>query len=250
MTATAIIREALSEGVKLTLSTAGTIKATGDDVAVGRWVAVIREHKAEIVDALKVCAGDTAPPSRWWLIHYPGRDPVQVSCTPPATRAEILEGYPDAIAAEPFTPTIRQPSAPLPVKEETAIRAWLAHIEESDPVTIAEMLAQCSADPEALAYCLKQASQIPLAPCADEGVPNGTAMEWITGDPEIADQYARAREPDYRATCGACKNFQRINHPNLGHCAKGEPEAPAGLWATDRRWCTLFSPDKQENFRP
>lgn len=172
MTPTAIIREALSEGVKLTLSTAGTIKATGDDAAVGRWVAVIREHKAEIVDVLKVGAGDTTPAS-------------------------------------------------LTAKDETAIRAWLAHIEESDPVTIADMLAQCAADPDARTYCLKQARQIPLVP-----------------------------EPDHTATCGACRHFQRINHPNLGHCAKGEPEAPAGLWATDRRWCPLFSRDKQENFRP
>jgi len=28
--------------------------------------------------------------------------------------------------------------------------------------------------------------------------------------------------------CGDCIHFERIDHPHLGHCAKGEPEAVAG----------------------
>jgi hypothetical protein len=46
--------------------------------------------------------------------------------------------------------------------------------------------------------------------------------------------------------CGDCIHFERItkplNHPNLGHCAKGQPEAIAGLWNTDRRYCERFTP--------
>ena len=99
----------------------------------------------------------------------------------------------------------------LLAEEETAIRAWLAHIEEADPATIADVLARCQSDAQARAYCLEQARQIPPPP-----------------------------EPDYTATCGACRHFQRIDHPNLGHCAQGEPEAPAGLWDTDRRWCMKY----------
>lgn len=68
-------------------------------------------------------------------------------------------------------------------EEETAIRAWLAYIEETDPTTISNVLAKCAANPDARAYCLEQARQLPP-------------------------------EPDYTATCGACKRFQRINHPN------------------------------------
>ena len=64
MTPATIIREAQSDGVSLTLSPAGTIKATGDGAAVNRWLAVIREHKAEIIRVLKVGAGDTATASR------------------------------------------------------------------------------------------------------------------------------------------------------------------------------------------
>lgn len=37
--------------------------------------------------------------------------------------------------------------------------------------------------------------------------------------------------------CGDCIHFERIGHPHLGHCAKGEPENIAGLWDTDKRSC-------------
>lgn len=99
----------------------------------------------------------------------------------------------------------------LLAEEETAIRAWLAHIKETDPATIADVLARCQSDAHARAYCLEQAKKVPPPP-----------------------------EPDYMATCGACRHFRRIAHPNLGHCAQGEPEAPAGLWDTDRRWCMKY----------
>jgi hypothetical protein len=157
MTPATIIREAQSDGVSLTLSSAGTIKATGDGAAVNRWLAVIRERKAEIVEALKVGAGDTATASRWWLIHYPDRDPLEVACCPDATHADILERHPDAVAAEPFTPAIRQPSAPLTAREEMVIRAWLALIEETDPATFAEVIGRCQRDADARAYFLARA---------------------------------------------------------------------------------------------
>jgi hypothetical protein len=43
-------------------------------------------------------------------------------------------------------------------------------------------------------------------------------------------------------TCGACRHFRRIEHPHLGHCAVGEPEAIVGLWDTDRRGCARWLP--------
>lgn len=50
--------------------------------------------------------------------------------------------------------------------------------------------------------------------------------------------------------CGDCIHFERIQsphgHPHLGHCAKGEPEAIAGLWDTDRRYCERFLPRPQQ----
>jgi hypothetical protein len=45
--------------------------------------------------------------------------------------------------------------------------------------------------------------------------------------------------------CGICGHFNRIDHPHLGHCAVGEPEAIAGLWDTDRRGCARWLPLEQ-----
>lgn len=97
-------------------------------------------------------ASDPATTSCWWLIRYPDSDPAEMACCPEATHAEILEWYPDAIAAEPFEPTIRQPSAPMSANDEQAIRAWLAMIEETDPATIAEVFSQCQRDADARDY--------------------------------------------------------------------------------------------------
>jgi hypothetical protein len=124
--------------------------------------------------------GDTATASRWWLIHYPDRDPVEVACCPEATHADILERHPDAVTAEPFTPTIRQPSEPLTFDEETAIRAWLALIEETDPATIAEVIGQCQRDADARYYFTGRA-----------------AAELPKPDPF----------PDDRRTCDQCANL-------------------------------------------
>ena len=101
MTPTAIIREARADGVSLALSPAGTIKATGDGAAVNRWLAAIREHKAEIIAALKVSPADA---TRGWWIFYPGGDSISTftilgNGTYP-TRGEVLRDYPGAIDAE------------------------------------------------------------------------------------------------------------------------------------------------------
>jgi hypothetical protein len=43
--------------------------------------------------------------------------------------------------------------------------------------------------------------------------------------------------------CANCRHFHRSGgHPHLGHCAQGMPEAIAGLWDTDLRWCTGWLP--------
>ena len=160
MTPAAIIKEAMADGVNLALSPAGTIKAAGEGSAVNRWLPLIREEKAGILVALqqavtpapKVGTGDTATASRWWLIHDPDREPLEVACYPPATHAEILAGRPDAIAAEPFEPILRRPTAPLAADDETAIREWLADIEETDPTIIADVLNQCRTDSDARGY--------------------------------------------------------------------------------------------------
>jgi hypothetical protein len=89
---------------------------------------------------------------------------LEVACSLEATHADILEWYPDAVAAEPFTPTIRQASAPLAADDETAIRAWLAMIEETDPVTIDEVIGQCQQDADAWDYFTRRVATELLKP--------------------------------------------------------------------------------------
>nr|VFJ75705.1 MAG: hypothetical protein BECKFW1821C_GA0114237_108514 [Candidatus Kentron sp. FW] len=54
------------------------------------------------------------------------------------------------------------PEAVLSKNEETTIRAWLAHIEETDPGIIAGVMNQCRADADARTYFLGRAGEVPV----------------------------------------------------------------------------------------
>jgi len=82
---------------------------------------------------------------------------LEVACYQASTAAEIMERYPGAIAAQPFTPTVRRPASPLSAEDEAAIRAWLAAIGETDPATIAEVIEHCRQDQDARDYYVGQA---------------------------------------------------------------------------------------------
>ena len=170
----------------------------------------------------KVSPGDTAPASRWWLIHYPDRDPVEMTCCPEATHADILERHPDAVAAEPFTPTIRQASAPLTASEETAIRAWLALIEETDPATIAEVIGQCQRDADARDYFTGRAA--PELPKPDPYPDDRRTCD------QCANLIARRCQAAKRGEIVASRNYEPIR--NLPRRCEGY--AP-GAADTDRR---------------
>lgn len=154
MTLSALIRKRDTGNLATAIPAISATQPKGEAATVARIATVAVANPKEEKTALpaKVGAGNTATASRWWLIHYPDRDPVEVACCPEATHADILERHPDAIAAEPFTPTIRQPSASLTASEEAAIRAWLALIEETDPATITEVIGQCQRDADARDY--------------------------------------------------------------------------------------------------
>lgn len=154
MTLSALIRKRDTGNPATAIPAISATQPKGEAATVARiaTVAVANPKEEKTAPPAKVSPGDTATASRWWLIHYPDRDPVEVACCPEATHAEILERHSDAVAAEPFTPTIRQASAPLTASEETAIRAWLALIEETDPATIAEVIGQCQRDADARDY--------------------------------------------------------------------------------------------------
>ncbi len=121
----------------------------GPTVASVATVAVAKYPQRQTASPPNVGAGDTAIAFRWWLIHYPDRDPLKAACYPEATHTDILERYPAAVAAEPFNPPVRRPSAHLSAGDEIAIRTWLAQIEETDTAIISEVLDQCRRDADA-----------------------------------------------------------------------------------------------------
>ncbi len=106
MTPAAIIREAQSEGVRLAISPAGTIKATGDGAVVKRWLTVIREHKAQIINALKAAAlpaanddaGLPASTANQWRIVARDGATREITYSPARTEAQVRRDYPDCRA--------------------------------------------------------------------------------------------------------------------------------------------------------
>jgi len=106
-----------------------------------------------------------------------------------------------------------EPRPELTPDEASNIRAWLAHIEETDPAIIAEVVDNCRNDQDARRYFLKRSGEVPKPTRVNRSV-----------------------------HCSDCIHFERIDHLHLGCCAKGELEAIIGLWDTDRRYCERFIP--------
>jgi hypothetical protein len=107
----------------------------------------------------------------------------------------------------------QEPPHDLSVEEEASIHAWLAYIGETSQATIDEMVSQCRNNMQTRRYLLKRS----------EEVPGHFVFPTLVA-------------------CRGCIHFQRIDHPHLGHCSQGQPEAVAGNWDDDCRWCEEFSP--------
>jgi hypothetical protein len=136
-----------------------------------------------------------------------------------ATPATIATQETDEVATVAPVATVAVAANPEPLPElspdeETSIQTWLAHIEETDPEIIAEVLNKCRDDWDARRYFLKRSEEVP---------------ETVVANSHII--------------CDDCAYFERIGHPHLGHCTKGQPEAIAGLWDTDdRKGCSRWHP--------
>ena len=63
MTPAAIIEQVAADGVRLALSAGGKIKASGDPVAVTRWIPIIRAQKPGIVAALQAAENVVIEPA-------------------------------------------------------------------------------------------------------------------------------------------------------------------------------------------
>jgi hypothetical protein len=105
-------------------------------------------------------AGETSTDTAWrWLLHFADREPLEVTFTPAVSHGEVLEMYPAAVAAEPFTPAIQPPDASLSASDELTIRAWLADIGEADQSIVDVVVEQCQNDADARDYFLGRAGE-------------------------------------------------------------------------------------------
>ena len=74
-------------------------------------------------------------------------------------RTGILNAYPQALDAEPFTPEHTRPDVSMTEGEEAAIRAWLVDIGERSRKIIDEVLALCQRSAEARGYYTRRAKE-------------------------------------------------------------------------------------------
>ena len=94
MTPAEIVQAVRSDGITLTVADAGEIMVAGKAELVNRWVPVIREHKAAIVQAL-TSATEVVNPMlpreeraiRRWLAHIEEHDPELIAYASQANRA-------------------------------------------------------------------------------------------------------------------------------------------------------------------
>lgn len=170
---------------------------------------LIREHKSELMDALRGEAANGPQTYRRWSIRDPGGKTWDVTCCPPATAAELARSWPPGSVLTPVPDVPIQPDGPaLDDDVEAGIQRWLASIGEVDPAIIGEVLDLCADDPAILAMYLGLAGDVP---------------------DELPSRDVKC--------CGTCARYQRIDHPRLGHCGVGEPEPLAGLWDSQARTC-------------
>ena len=110
--------------------------------------AAILEHDGgvsrEVADRLAAATADPTP-YRMWLIHYPDRRPIEVSCCPGASYAEIMSERPGAISAEPLLdgglPAVSQANFMNRGERDLYMRRMTMFIELGVEERFAEMLA-------------------------------------------------------------------------------------------------------------
>jgi hypothetical protein len=87
-----LILDAQKEGVKITLSSSGGLKISGQPDAVKKWTPIFANRKDEVMTAL----GERAAV---WRVRLPDRE-VLAHNVPPATRAHMMRLYPMALSVE------------------------------------------------------------------------------------------------------------------------------------------------------
>lgn len=153
MSAVSIIREALADGVKLALASSRAVRASGEEEAVNRWRVLIQEHKAEIIAALK--AGAHFSGNARWMLHFAESDPLEVHCNPAATHPEILQRYPNALAAEPVPERARRAPTEAEAADLVALVRAVGEAKQWMPDDVEWAMATALADPDGALVCYR-----------------------------------------------------------------------------------------------
>jgi hypothetical protein len=159
MTPSTLIERASADGVGLMLTPAGTLKLTGEQEKVHRWLGVLRQYKPAIVEALRAKSATTTPTTEratTWRIRYADGTERIIATSPPRTREEVLHAEIGAAEAVAHAPGKTPPERPLLEDERTRIRRWLELIGETDEATIAKVLAAAAEDSTARHYYLER----------------------------------------------------------------------------------------------
>jgi hypothetical protein len=113
MSARDLIFSLSKEGVILTLSPTGEIRAKGNATTIKNRLPDIRENKTEIVAALQV--------KSWgWKVTFPDRPPVEVYYSPEASFERVRRDCPDATTIKPYEPPVVGPTPDPEAFEERA----------------------------------------------------------------------------------------------------------------------------------
>lgn len=199
MAAAALLLQAKETGITVWRE-GETLRYRGPNEAIAEWLPVLKEHKAEVLALLQPSTPSDAPTAWRWLLTYGDGRTRHVNYIGPGgvTREQVLERYPEAIEAmplatysetsdaEPHEP-VMPPETPRTTEQEEHIRAWLGHIEETDPATITEVLTQCRRDADARAYYLERSAEVP-------------------------------HHDDDRRHCRTCRSFRGDRDPQTGYC--------------------------------
>jgi len=132
VTPAAMIREAEADGVHVTLAPDDSARMVGTPEAVRAWAPKLRQHRAEILDALRAEAESTT--RRHWVIRYPDGTLDELDTIPPATRAEVLARYP---GRAPRSRPSSRASATLSLDRPGCKRSWRQIQPSTDPRVIA-----------------------------------------------------------------------------------------------------------------
>lgn len=114
--------------------------------------------KAETLETCETCektitANDTETRHFGWLVHFADRDPVEVYCNPDADLANIMQTYPDALAAEPILGRSRRMRTELETVELTRLVRLCGERYDFTEAEHAEALAIALADPSDALTC-------------------------------------------------------------------------------------------------